>query len=401
MQENTSNSIAKYLLASLLLAYLVMPGLRPIFKYLPAPILIASLYALLFSLWIFARPLERYSTLGKIISHPLFSVALLVLVGVICWFTYPIADALKLSMRGSDQDDCIILGANALLQLAHPYLQKTYFDNPCSPGPGLLILYIPFVWMHLYILGSIVAMSVVAWLLYRHWASWALVGAWLITLLFSLVMPDALVVGSDLILPACVILAIALLLAPTLASQNYFSLFVLAIAAGLVSSMRINFIVFAPLIALFIFTRWKLGSIVFLICSLVVALAPGLLIYQIDPAQFTPLHLLGKSSKFISPEILLLGGLGSISIALYCAYGLAKKSIDFPLAMFFSLAPMLLMASIGELAYGQWDIASWAGANYLIPLIPLAAYLLIDNTKRDNTKSTLIQNPNRYQGAHG
>jgi hypothetical protein len=396
MQENTSNSITKYLLTGLLLAYVVMPGLRPIFKYLPAPILIASLYALLFGLWIFARPLERFSTLKKIISHPLFSVALLVLVGVICWFTYPIADALKLSMRGSDQDDCIILGANALLQLTHPYLQKTYFDNPCSPGPGLLILYIPFVWMHLYILGSIVALSVVAWLLYRHWASWALVGAWIITLLFSLVMPDALVVGSDLILPACVILAIALLLAPTLASQNYFSLFILAIAAGLVSSMRINFIVFTPLIALFIFTRWRLGAIVFLICSLAVALTPGLFIYQLDPAHFTPLHLLGKSSKFISQEILLLGGLGSIGIALYCAYGLTKKSIDFPLAIFLSLAPMLLMASIGELSYGHWDIASWAGANYLIPLIPLAAYLLIDNTKSD-----LIQNSNRYQDVRG
>lgn len=386
MQENKSNSIAKYLLAGLLLAYLIMPGLRPIFKYLPAPILFASLYALLFGLWIYSRPIERYSTLKKIISHPLFSAALLVLVGVICWFTYPIADALKLSMRGSDQDDCIILGANALLQLAHPYLQKTYFDNPCSPGPGLLILYIPFVWMHLYILGSIVAMSVTAWLLYRYWSNWGLVGAWLITLLFSLVMPEALVVGSDLILPACVILAIALLLAPTLASQNYFSLLVLAIAAGLVSSMRINFIVFAPLIALFMFTRWKLGGIVFLICALVVALTPGLLIYQLDPANFTPLHLLGKSSKFISPTFLLLGGLGSIGIALYCTYGLAKKRIDFPLAIFFSLASMLLMASIGELAYGHWDIASWAGANYLIPLMPLAAYLLIDNSKMGQHK---------------
>lgn len=401
MQQNKSTSIAKYLLASLLLAYVVLPGLRPIFKYLPAPILIASLYTLLFGLWIFARPLERFSTLKKIISHPLFSVALLVLVGVICWFAYPIADALKLSMRGSDQDDCIILGANALLQLTHPYLQKTYFDNPCSPGPGLLILYTPFVWMHLYILGSIFAMSIVAWLLYQHWGSCALVGAWLITLLFSLVMPDALVVGSDLILPACVILAIALLLAPTIASQNYFSLFVLAIAAGLVSSMRINFIVFAPLIALFIFTRWKLGGILFLICSLVVALAPGLFIYQLDPAHFTPLHLLGKSSKFISPELLLFGGLGSIGVALYCAYCLDKKRIDLPLAMFLSLAPMLLMASIGELAYGHWDIASWAGANYLIPLIPLAAYLLIENTKRDNTKSDLIQNSNRYQDVRG
>ena len=127
MQQNTNNAFAKYLLAGLLMAYMVMPGLRPIFKYLPAPILIASLYALLFSLWIFARPLERFSTLKKIIFHPLFSVALLVLMGVICWFTYPIADALKLSMRGSDQDDCIILGANALLQLAHPSLQLLTF----------------------------------------------------------------------------------------------------------------------------------------------------------------------------------------------------------------------------------------------------------------------------------
>jgi hypothetical protein len=88
-------------------------------------------------------------------------------------------------------------------------------------------------------------------------------------------------------------------------------------------------------------------------------------------------------------SFLICTGLASIGIALYCAYRLKKGSGHFPIAIFLILAPMLLMASIGELAYGQWDIAGWAGANYLIPLIPLAAYLLIDITQR----------PKTYQGA--
>jgi predicted membrane channel-forming protein YqfA (hemolysin III family) len=117
---------------------------------------------------------------------------------------------------------------------------------------------------------------------------------------------------------------------------------------------------------------------------------PGYFIYQLDPASFTPLHLVSKSAKFIPMGFLICTGLASIGIALYCAARLKKGSNNFPIAIFLSLAPMLLMASIGELAYGQWDIAGWAGANYLIPLIPLAAYLLIDITQGRQT----------YQGAH-
>jgi len=238
-------------------------------------------------------------------------------------------------------------------------------------------------------LGAISAIAAVAYLLERHWQSWSLVSLWLITLLCSLVIPEALVVGSDLILPACLILAIALLLEPAIEKQDYFLLVILAIATGLIASMRINFIVFSPLVALFVFMRSRVDAVLFLFISLAIALIPGYFIYQLDPASFTPLHLVSKSAKFIPMGLLICTGLASIGIALYCAYRLKKSSSNFPLAIFLSLAPMLLMASIGELAYGQWDLAGWAGANYLIPLIPLAAYLLIDIT----------QGPQTYQGA--
>jgi len=389
MPMNPNNSLPKILLAALLLSILVLPGFRPIFKYLPHASLLCALYVLLVSILVFTHPLERFSAIKKILNNPLLSFALIALVGIVCWFAYPFADGLKLSMRGSDQDDCIIQGSSALIQLAHSYLQKTYFGNPCSPGPGLLILYIPFVWLHLYILGAISAIAAVAYLLARHWQRWDSVSLWLITLLCSLVIPEALVVGSDLILPACLILAIALLLEPAIKKQEYFLLVILAIATGLIASIRINFIVFAPLVALFIFMRWRVGAVLFSFISLAITLVPGYFIYQLDPASFTPLHLVSKSAKFIPTGLLICTGLASIGIALYCAYRLKKGSNNFPIAIFLSLAPMLLMASIGELAYGQWAIAGWAGANYLIPLIPLAAYLLIDITQR----------PKTYQGA--
>ena len=391
MPMNPNHSLPKRLLAALLLSVLVLPGFRPIFKYLPLASLLCALYVFLVAILVFTHPLERFSAIKKILSNPLFSLALITFVGTVCWFAYPFADGLKFSLRGSDQDDCIIQGAGALLHFAHPYVQKTYFGNPCSPGPGLLILYTPFVWLHLYILGAISAIAAVAYLLARHWQKWSLVSLWLITLLCSLVIPEALAVGSDLILPACLILAIALLLEPTIQKQNYFLLMILAIATGLIASMRINFIVFSPLVALFILMRSRVGAILFLFISSAIALIPGYFIYQLDPASFTPLHLVSKSAKFIPMGLLICTGLASIGIALYCAYRLKKGRSNFPLAIFLSLAPMLLTASIGELAYGQWDLASWAGANYLIPLAPLAAYLLIDTTRRSD----------KYQGVRG
>ena len=76
--------------------------------------------------------------------------------------------------------------------------------------------------------------------------------------------------------------------------------------------------------------------------------------------------------------MLLLGSLLCISTALYSAFRISKNVDFISTGIYISLAPMLVSISIGDLATREWNLSAWDGANYLIPLVPLAAYLLVE-----------------------
>jgi hypothetical protein len=331
------------------------------------------------------RKLEK---IQKVIGNPLTILLFLTVVTITCWIAYPFADALKLNMQGSDQDDCIILGVNRILNFSHPYGEKTYFGNPCSPGPGLLLLYAPFVIFHIYILGAIASIVAVVLGLYQKRGDWNIAGLWLVALFSSLIIPELLAVGSDLVLLGNGIAFLAIALPPTVRNRNLTFAICLSILCGLVASSRVNFIVIAPLVSLFVFAGWRRGGVIFFCISMLVAFIPSLYIYLLDPTIFTPLHLAGKSSNIAGLQMLAFGAFLSIGTALYSAFRARIDEAFIPMGLFISLAPMLLSVSLGDLSTRQWNIAAWDGANYLVPLIPLAALILVNsNAKRSGIKS--------------
>ena len=86
--------------------------------------------------------------------------------------------------------------------------------------------------------------------------------------------------------------------------------------------------------------------------------------------------------------MLVCGAILSIGSTIYSALRVRIDSIFIPMGLFISLAPMLLSVSLGDLYTRQWNIAAWDGANYLVPLIPLAALILVNsNAKRSDIKS--------------
>ena len=341
--------------------------------------LVAYLSYLLFATWLIARIHREPPTniLPKLFSSPLMSVAIIGTTLLISIYFYPIADARKFIGLGSDQDDCIIIGASRIIDLTHPYLQRTYLNNPCSPGIGILILFSPFVLMKLYILGSITSIIYCAALIAYYSKKVISANIFLLISLGSVIIPELLVDGSDLVFIGYGIAAISIQMVLIIQDKNYIKLFAIAVICGLLSSSRVNFLVLSPILSLLIYPHWKNGALVLLITSCITALAPSIALYMIDPQNFTPLHLVAKGESLLPPTQFAIVFIISICMLFYGLI-LSKKSAGYiPLAVLFSISPLLIGLAFGDLAHRDFDLGSWYGANYLAPLIPLASSILV------------------------
>ncbi len=359
-----------------LVLVLLAPTARPLFKYLPQ---LEPLPFLLYAAGFMGlvEVLARSPQLRRRLARPATLCLALLVLALLSGWLYPLADGLKTQLRGSDQDDCVIHGVTLLAQFAHPYSQPSYFGNPCSPGLGMLVLYAPFVLTHTYPLAAIVASGLaivaVSWQRGSPRAS----GVFALLLFASPFAIELLVVGSDLVVLGCGLVVLAYGLAGAVASRHRPVLLGLALLAGLLASTRVNFLVLPLLLAALIATRWRPGAALFLLVSVAVALLPSAVLYGLSPAQFTPLHLLDKSST------LLQGGLRELAIVTSAAgwfFGLRLTRSTpqaIPMAMLLALAPALVALSVADLVViRSGNLASWEGANYLFPLLPLSASLL-------------------------
>ena len=361
----------------LLCLFIVIPVLRVIFKYWPTPWLMAILWVLLFFIAVQLLLSARSNKFQLCVANPwLLFIGSLICISA-CWHFYPIADGLKNQMLGSDQDNCIISGATNLLQGLPPYLTRSYFGNPCSPGPGLLLLYLPFVALHIYIAGALFAIGALTLALYQEEKKLLFVGTFLVSIFFCLAIPELLIVGSDLILVGCGIAFLCLKIPVVLGQKNYLQLIGLSFLCGLLASSRVNFLALPFVFFLFIFSQWRFKSILFLMVSLITATLPGILIYTMDPNNFTPFHLLSKAETLLPlPLMLFVAGVCLLSAAMGL-YRFTQNLLSLSGGVFITLAPMLLALALSDLSRRHWELAQWEGANYLIPLIPLSALLFL------------------------
>jgi hypothetical protein len=348
--------------------------LRTIIKYVSNPLLSAFMiisYFLLLLLIIYLFQL-RNSIIDRISKNKylyllsIFSLAAIVLYG------YPRADSLKLHGKGSDQDDCVILGVENLLKAQNPYSSRTYRNNPCSTGMGVLIAYIPFVYIGFYELGSVIFMIITLWYLYISRGP-NLAFFYKITLLTNILFMELMVVGSDLFLIGFFLLIAALYMDANIDNMSIGKTLLLSVLVGLVASSRINMLIILPIFAIFGYFRNKLSGILMFLSSSVIAILPSLLIYISNPPLFTPLHLIQKaemllplSVRFVVIAIMAFSLV--ISLFLY-----SKKAILFTSALLWILTPMFVGLLIGGLAHVEYKVSLSEHFNYLIPLLPLAS----------------------------
>lgn len=368
-----SKFIRTYLIV-LAIGILFWPNLRVIYKYFPAPGVVLPLLVVAYLLVIYFTCANKY--LDSWISNPIFISVVLFIIFLVIYFAYPIADGLKTQMRGSDQDDCVILGAQRMIQGLFPYSARSYYGNPCSPGPGMLILYTPFVYMHAYIGGAFALLIATLVVLRRESHSWLKPGYFLFFLSMSLLWWELQVVGSDLIALGLGLVLVMTVL-PKIIEEKYRILIVLIGAlTGLLSSTRINLFYIFIFLSFYIFWYWRSGALLFFISALLFAVAPTLWFFFLNPVDFTPFHLVGKAGYLLSPvaltaSILVCTGFGVFGLML------GRKGLNYGAAgLFLGLAPMLCILALADISNRQWQWGQWEGANYLMPILPLSALLV-------------------------
>ena len=348
--------------------------LRTIVKYVSNPLVSAFMILSYFLLLLFIIYLFRLrkSIIDRICKNKYLYVLSILAVTVIVLYGYPRADSLKLHGKGSDQDDCVILGVENLLKAQNPYSSRTYHNNPCSTGMGVLIAYIPFVYIGFYELGSVIFMIITLWYLYINRGP-KLAFFYKITLLTNILFIELMVVGSDLFLIGFFLLIAALYMDANIDNMSIGKTLFLSVLVGLVASSRINMLIILPIFAIFGYFRNKLSGILMFLSSSVIAILPSFLIYISNPSLFTPLHLIQKaemllplSVRFVVIAIMAFSLV--ISLFLY-----SKKAILFTSALLWILTPMFVGLLIGGLAHVEYKVSLSEHFNYLIPLLTLAS----------------------------
>lgn len=368
--------------------FLFLPSLRVFFKYMPDYAILLSIAYFIFLIVLFYQIIFiKNKLISILIDNKFFIYILLLFIYIIIWNLYPIADGLKEQMRGSDQDDCVIMGINHLLNFENPYSSQSYYNNPCSPGMGMLIAYLPFVYLDIYILGAPIVITALVYTVSKLNNNLYIASSFLIILLSSILIIELMVVGSDLIFIGVGLVFLSLFLTKAIELKNIRLIILVALIAGIIGSTRVNFLILIFLSSAYIYLYWKKGMWIFLLFSLAIALIPSLFIYFSNPDLFSPLHLIGKGSKLLFPVLKYLVIFFNGILFIYSLYLVKKSTKNINMGFFITLVPTLLSLSIADLFMRSGQISSWEGANYLIPLVPLTALLLIEISKKNAVNS--------------
>jgi len=359
-----------------LLLFLQLPSLRPLYKYLPSglhKLIPLYLLAVFFGYALFFKSPGLSGLIKKFLNRRVVLIAFIVLITLVNFFVYPIADSLKYQGKGSDQDDALIVTAANLVRGKNPYQAHTYFySNPISPGPGWIILCFPFTLLKgLYFLLTPFYIILLLLLLRRITGSYFSGNIFLILCLSSLAFWETMVAGSDMF-------AIGALFTLSVCAVFYsiekggILLFLSMLLLGFAATSRVVFIYIIPVIGILLFRRSKFKHLVYLLAALAIAILLHLIFYLWNTASYTPLHLLAKGGR------LLASGLKPCAVILTLAvltvtYLKVKSNISSWLFFFcLSLAVPLFFVAIGDLVnMRNFNFALWEGANYLLILMPI------------------------------
>ena len=368
----------------------IVPSLRPIAKYLPASIFfIAAPVYCIAAVGVnaaFFRGL-RSGKIPDFFRSKVFFGLLLAIITCVNFFGYPIADNLKKDMRGSDQDDAIIQTGQTLLSGHNPYHAHLYTGFSISPGPGIILLSIPFAAYARYFLLTPCALLIMGLLIARTTGSFLFASAFLALLGSSFAFWEIMIVGSDMIAIGLLFAMATLWLfsrqlrahvlgnAPVKstfkASSGKLESIAIMIFAAMVATSRILFIELVPLWSLLLFKINKRSALVFFCCTTILTVALHYIFYIQDPHAYTPFHVIGKGKDLMGPILGAAGAASTLVMGIVIFMRTRPTLPSWMMSLGLGCGVPLAFVALGDLITRNWEFAKWEGANYLMIFVPL------------------------------
>lgn len=359
-----------------LFSVLQIPALRPLHKYLPPdcqfiiPFILLGILCAYISIMTSGKFL---SFLTPLLSSPWILCVLLGLVAVVSFYGYPAADGLKVIMRGSDQDDALIDAGMRLIQGRNPYSSPTYLGNPISPGPGWIILLLPFTLTNCYFVVTPLVTLALALVARKISGGFLVPNLLLLFSMSSLGFWELTVVGSDLWAIGCSF-QICLLMVFTgwfnVRNGWWRNIFSLATVA-MVSSARVVFGFVAPLLGIFLWKRDPSSGKWFVLLSIAFLVLIHGLFYLWSPSDYTPLHLFTKSSDLLSTwaccAILITS---CIIVGCWTLRCVGNDVESWSFFLWLCLFTPLSVPAFSSLVNLSYRFSDWEGGTYIFLTVP-------------------------------
>ena len=354
---------------------LQLPSLRALFKYVPARFnflifvyLLLCGIAYIFFLQYISNKKQRYTFL----ANRFLFIGLFLFVVSVNFFIYPVADGLKAQGRGSDQDDALIVTTGKLLAGKAPYEGRTYYkSNPISPGPGWIILNIPFSHKNLYFLLTPFYLLVLALLIKKITGSYFFANLLVVLCMSSVGFWETMVVGSDLFAAGAVFVFCLYLFQRYLPGPGIpavLGIFLLGFAA----TSRIIFLYCCGIIAVFCWKSKGTRALFYPFISIIIAVLLHSAFYSWSRGVYTPLHLLGKGSMLL-PSAFKYIALICVGASLFLSLRNVKNELGSWLFYFWLclIIPMFFVSMGDLIVLRKYNFGLWEGANYLLVALPV------------------------------
>ena len=377
-QVTSATKTRSSVLAGFALLIVLLPALRPAEKYLGSWIWWVP-YAIICASILSALVLQKTRLLAKIVSSRLFIFGIPSFMATLSTVFYPRADALKLQMQGQDQDDCTILGVDAIFSGANPVATATYFGNPCSNLLGAIIPHIPFALSNLMGLAGPAFFLITLLVLHLSKVNRLHLGVFVAIIAGTPASLELMVNGSDFVFIGFMSLVAVLLVSKTQFGRKLgkASLTALTILVGLIASTRINMPIFALPFGLIMLSR-KAQWLLFTFGVSAIVFVPNVLVYLSNPEEFAPLHLIEKGQSLVPGTFyILMFATTAVALVLGTISWWQRKLDELELVLVI-VSPHLLFLAFGDLVFNrQFDVFWWEGANYLYLLTPMLIWFAV------------------------
>jgi hypothetical protein len=361
----------------ILFTFLQLPSLRVIYKLSPANYIITiPIFLVLACTYYHFILTSNYKLYLKASKSLVITLLILALIAIVNYYVYPIIDARKNFMRGSDQDDAIIAVANALISEISPYAVNTYLNPGAAVGPGLMLLLLPFIFVKAYFLVTPAFVGLLIYFIFRATKSIKTINLFLLLLISSPAFWELMTNGSDLIVFGILCILPSLKWHKNLPIAS--KLFILIVLAMTLTS-RVIFIYLAPLFGLLFCARKISLWLKYTIIITLMTLSIHLVFYSIDPLRYTPLLLIGKGLNLLSIKTVVVFTVLFV-IGLFCTIHFSKNKNNHFLLLWIWTAFPLLFVTIISFNYNYMILYQYP-VSYFAPQLPMIiTYFVMQKT---------------------